>query len=1021
MSLRRWIRALPVVAVALALSVAPVAAQTGRITGAVTNANTGEPLVGAQMVIPGTNIGTLTNQAGRYLILGVPVGEVQVRVIIIGFGQQTETVTVTDGGTTTLDFRLSVSAIQLEGVVVNAVTGRVQRVRELGTNTATIEVEQIEAAVITSISDLLSGRTAGLMLQDVNGSTGSAQRIRIRGANSLSLSNEPLIFVDGIQFNNDNTLSEGVGGQEAGRLNDINPNDIESIEVVKGPAAAALYGTAAANGVLLITTKRGRAGDAQWNFYAETGEIEDRTTYPDNFLAYSIIGNGSAPFYTPTGGFNSTDYARCPNRSAAAGACVQDGVASFNSFEDSRTTFWDKGSRQRYGLSVRGGNERVTYYLSGELQEETGILAYNTMDKLTVRANMNMAIREDVDVAVSTGYTSSATDFNSNDNSIFSPIINAFLGEAYFIPESVKSDSEGAGVARVNYGFGRNLWDLEQYWVNDDVDRITMGTTVQYRPMNWLSVNANGGMDLISGHTYRTVQPGILPISTTWKSGFRASDRKSDYTYTFNSSAVATFAPMTDMFSTTTAGVSYNRSLMERTECYGASLIQGTGSCGTTATNLSIDEDFSEVRQVGGYVATEIAWRDRLFLAAAVRGDDNSTFGVDFGLIMYPSASVSWVIGEETWFPDLSFLSSLRLRSAWGTSGLRPNFRDAVTLFNPTTVATTAGDAPGITVSTTGNQELTPERSTEYEIGFDAALLNNRVGLDFTYFNKKSKDALISRRLPPSYGVAASRYENLGEIKNAGTETSINLAILQQDNVGFDLWVTLTTLHNEVVEIGEGVEDIIFNRGLQRHREGYEAGAFFQNPVTWNDADNNGLLTNDEVTVGDTAVYIGPSLPTYQASIGGTLNLFGFLKVSTLFEARGGNYQGNDSEAFRCGFRSTRGCAAVANPDASLPVQAAHIADRYLSSAYGFVESADFIKWRELSVTFTPTEGMVNAVPSMAGVTLTMAGRNLATWTDYTGLDPETVEGGGSANFSQSEFNTQPPVRYLMIRLNYAF
>jgi len=669
MSFRRLIRTLPAVAVALALTVGPVAAQSGRVTGTVIDANTGEPLIGAQMVVPGTNIGALTNQAGRYLLLGVPVGQMQIRAIIIGFGQQTETVTVTDGGTATLDFRLSVSAIQLEGVVVNAVTGREQRVRELGSNTSTIEVDQIAPAAITSISDLLSGRSEGVILQDTNGTTGTGQRIRIRGANSLSLSNEPLIYVDGVQFQSANTLSEGVGGQSAGRLNDINPNDIESIEVVKGPAAAALYGTAAANGVLLITTKRGRAGDAEWNFYAETGEMEDRATYPSNYLAYQVLGNAGAPFYTDDGGFNSTDYARCSNRAAAAGTCTQDGVESLNAFEDERLSFWEKGSRQRYGLSVRGGNERVTYYLSGELQEEKGIINNNQLDKMTVRANLNAAIREDVDVSISTGYTSSAADFNSNDNSIFSPMINAYLSEAYFIPETTKSASEAPGVARRNYGFGRNLWDLEQYWVNDDVDRFTLGSTVQYRPMNWLSLNANGGMDFISGHTYETVQPGILPISTTWRSGFRASDRKSDYTYTFNSSGVATFAPANDIFTTVTAGVSYNRSLLERTECYGASLVQGTGSCGTTATNLSIDEDFSEVRQVGAYASGEIAWRDRVFVAAAIRGDDNSTFGIDYGFITYPSASVSWVVGEEEWFPELSFLSSFRVRSAWVPQG----------------------------------------------------------------------------------------------------------------------------------------------------------------------------------------------------------------------------------------------------------------------------------------------------------------------------------------------------------------
>lgn len=1020
MNVRRLMRAFSAVAMAFALSAASGSAQTGTVTGIVTDASTGSPLVGVQVVIPGTNQGGLTNRVGRYLLLNVPTGSVEVRAVFLGFGQQTQTVNVSAGGTATADFRLETSAIQLEGVIVNSVTGREQRLREVGTNTTTIDVDQIEPATITSMADLLSGRSEGVILQDVNGTTGSGQRIRIRGANSLSLSNEPLVFVDGIQYNSSNDLSIGVGGQEAGRLNDLNPNDIANIEIVKGPAAAALYGTAAANGVLLITTKRGRAGAPEWNFYAEYGELEDRFEYPLNYMAYSVVGDGSAPFTTASGAFNTTDYAYCPNRSAAAGTCTQDGVATFNTLLDPRTTPFSKGNRGRYGASVRGGNDRVTYFVSGEIGDETGVIDYNTLDRSTVRANLNAAVNDQVDLSISTGYTTQSTGFNSNDNSIFSPLINGLLGEAYYVPRA-DGVPEDDGENRRNYGFGLNQVDNEVYVINDDIDRITLSSNGQYRPTDWLSLNATGGLDFISGHTFRTLQPGLLPISQAFANGIRESDRTSRYNYTFNSSGVGTFTLKPDLFSTTTVGVSYNRSLLNRTECYGSSLLQGTASCGTTSDLFSIDEDYSEVIQVGAYVATELAWRDRVFLGGAIRGDDNSAFGSDFGFIVYPSLSLSWVVGEEDWFPQMDFLSSFRLRSAWGTSGLRPDFRDAVTLFSATTVATPSGDVPGITVNSTGNIDLKPERSTEYEVGFDAALLNDRLGVEFTYFNKKSRDALIERRLAPSLGLADSRFENLGEIKNAGTELAVNVAALQADDVGLDLRVALTTLDNEVVALGDGVEDIVFNRGLQRHAEGYPAGAFFAIPFTFDDADGNGLLENDEVTVGDEAEYIGPALPTYQMSFGGELRLFDFMRVATLFEARGGNYQGNDSEAFRCGARSTRGCEAVADPNAPLEVQATHIADRYLASQYGTIEKADFIKWREISVTLEAPESLTSTLPELDGLSLTLSGRNLATWTDYSGLDPETVEGGGSVNFSQSEFNTQPPVRYLMIRLNYNF
>jgi outer membrane receptor protein involved in Fe transport len=381
---------------------------------------------------------------------------------------------------------------------------------------------------------------------------------------------------------------------------------------------------------------------------------------------------------------------------------------------------------------------------------------------------------------------------------------------------------------------------------------------------------------------------------------------------------------------------------------------------------------------------------------------------------------VSWVIGEEDFFPQGSFLSTLRLRAAYGQSGLRPGFRDAQTLFNPTTVAFRGGDVPGITVDATGNLTLKPEKSREIELGFDVALFDDRVGLDFTYFDKRSKDALIERRLAPSLGVATSRWENLGEIKNAGAEITVNVAAIDTRDFGLDLHAAVTTLSNEVIEIGEGVEDIVINRGLQRHKEGYPAGAFFQAPVSWNDADGNGLLENSEVTIGDTVEFIGPSLPTYQIAWGGELRVSRWLSVSTLFEARGGNFQGNDSEAFRCA-RGGESCRATDDPTASLEDQAAYIADTFIGSAAGFVEGADFVKWRELSITLRAPAGLARSLGAVNGLSLTLAGRNLATWTSYPGLDPEANETGGSSNFTQAEFNTQSPVRFLMARLNYTF
>ncbi|MCH8936351.1 MAG: SusC/RagA family TonB-linked outer membrane protein, partial [Gemmatimonadetes bacterium] len=806
-----FVRLLPALALALAVSAGDLVAQVGSVTGLVTNANTGAPMQGVRLVIQGTNTMATTNEDGRYLLPDVSVGTRVVRVNFIGFTQQTSTVTILAGSSTSVDFALNASAIRLSEIVVSAVTGREKRARELGTNIASIDVAEIPTTPITSVSDLLSGRIAGVILMDVNGTSGSSQRIRIRGANSLSLSNEPLVYIDGILSASASGMSLGVGGQESSRLNDLDPEDIETIEIVKGPAAAALYGTAAANGVLLITTKRGRSGDAEWNFFAETGQLEDRIDYPLNYLSYEVIGSAGAPFFTSTGGFNSTDYARCPNRSAAAGTCTQDGTTSFNTLMDPRTTPFSKGSRKRYGLNVRGGSDRVTYYVSGQLEDERGVISYNLRDKITVRANLNAAVRPDLDLAVSTSYASVQNEFNSNDNSIFSPILNGLLGEGYYIPQSTKSATALPGESRRNYGFGRNEFDLEHWVIHDNVDRVSVSAQAQYRPLSWLALNTNGGLDLVSGHNFETLQPKLLPIAESFDNGFRQSDRKSDYTYTLNATAITTFEPLRDIVSTTTFGGSYIVERLERTLCFGSGLVAGTASCGTTSSLFSVDEDFSEIKTVGAYVSTEMGWRDKLFVSAAIRGDDNSAFGNDFGLVTYPSAQVSWVIGEEDFFPQVSFLSALRLRAAWGKSGLRPGFRDAVTLFSPVTVARGGSDVSGVEVNSTGLLDLKPEKTREFELGFDAALFNDRVGIDLTYFDKKSQDALISRRLPPSWGVAASRFENLGEIKNQGLEITANVAAIDTRDFGLDLHVAITTLKNRVIEIGEGVEDIVFN------------------------------------------------------------------------------------------------------------------------------------------------------------------------------------------------------------------
>jgi TonB-dependent starch-binding outer membrane protein SusC len=1050
----RWLFAL-----AFAVAVMPstaLAQERGTIAGTVTDQTTQQPLAGAQIQIAGTQLGTITNQQGRFIIPNVPTGQQTVRVTLIGYAQGTQAVQVASGATATVAIRLQPTAVELDQVVVSAVTGQAQRKRELGTNTASISAAELERAPITRMADVLVGRAAGVQLQGVAGTVGTSQRIRIRGANSISLSNEPLIFVDGVQFSN-NKGGFAVGGQDYSRLNDLNFEDISNVEILKGPAASAMYGTAAANGVILITTRRGRAGTAQWRAYTEFGRSSDENPYPLNYMT-TQVNDASAPMWLSFGQLNrgtaaqvaarTGPYSYCPNEDAARGLCRQDMTVSLNPFTTPGLNPFERGNRQKHGLSVGGGGDALTFYVSGDYDTETGVVSFNSQDRYSLRANVNASVLDNLGINLTASYTRSDLQMIPNDNNIFSPLINGLLASP-FVPTEEQRTTVGGPGSRPGTGFGYYMSDIGNNIAFQLVDRYIGGLSANWQPISWLSINSNAGLDYFGRFDQQTIQPGRLPIAATWTPGWRQGQRSNNYIWSMNTAGVASFQLNPDLGSTTTVGAAFGREQFESVYCYGVGLVEGTRSCAATSSLFSVDEGYSQVRNVGAYVQQQLNWRDRLIVSGSIRGDDDSAFGQDFGLIYYPGVSASWVLSEEPFFPQTAFLSNLRLRGAYGMSGQRPGSRDAVTLLDPVSAAVGGQDASAVRLRSVGNPNLKPERTTEVEGGFDMGLLQDRVSVEFTYFNKQSRDALIRRPLPPSFGLTGDNvntgaiWENLGSIRNSGTELALNARVLQLPTAALNMRVSATTLQNRIEEMGEGIRPIIFNRsGAQRHQEGFSAGGFWQIPYEIRNAQPGQLLTRDNLfATSDTAIYLGPSLPTNTQSVSADLALFrNLVTFSTLFERRAGNYTFNNTEQFRCntGFSRAGGstgnanCAGVADPNASHFEQARFLAMRFgatnpvnanqrLFTVYGYLEPADFIKWREASVTLGVPAQLAQTVSALRGASITFSGRNLATWTDYTGLDPEINESGGTANFTQGEFNTQPPLRYFTVRVNYSF
>jgi TonB-dependent starch-binding outer membrane protein SusC len=996
-------------------------AQAGSIVGRVTDRASGQPIPEASVVIVGSTRGGRTSEQGRYRITGVPVGTHQVRVTRLGYSVETRPAVVVAGQDLTVDFQVSPTAVQIDEVVVTA-TGETQRRRETGNAVSVVQPAPERLATTTNIAQVLTAAAPGVYVNNSGGNVGSASRIRIRGANSISLSNEPLLIIDGVRASNQilpNNSAQivGVGGQQASRLNDINPDDIESIEVLKGPAAAALYGTAAASGVIQIRTKRGRPGRTQWTTFVEGGTQEDVQTYPANFAWVGTTGTGART-------------AGCTLDAQSRGVCTPnpDSLVSHNPLEVYSPFI--RGHRESFGLSVAGGGDVASYFVSGDFDKDQGVFEPNSFRRASLRANLTAQLRPTLNLQASTNYISSRLEFPQNDNNTLGVYGGGLLGSAFDV---------GTG-----HGFilGQTPQELFAIDVREDVERFVGSATSNWQINNWLSAVGTAGVDFFDRRNRETVPPGRVFFGSL-PEGQRRSNPAQTWNYTANVGTTAAFSLRPDLRSQTTVGLQYTQELVQATQTFGAKLLAGTGSLQGTAARFAVGEVNTDNRTVGALISEQLGWRDRLFLTAAARTDKNSAFGENFGWSFYPAFSTSYVISEEPFFPKVAALSSLRLRASFGMSGQRPNFRDAISFFETQTVTVAGTDVPGIQIAAnatnagTGNPDLKPELSREWEAGFESGFFNSRVGLEFTYYNKSTTDALVQRPLPPSLGLTQIYWDNLGKTKNEGVELQINANILNQpvwtiDPVRFDLTVTASTNRNRLVDIGrlpngDVIPDIVF--GNQRHRNDYPLGGYWDEGLTFQDLNGDGIITRVncpgqaavtggpacEAFVTDTVVYLGNPIPTREFSISPRIGLWNWLEVSALIDHKSGFYQFNNTQRFRCNFGN---CREAYDRTASLYEQARNLGQAMGTDA-GYVEDATFTKLREVAVSLTAPRAWA-ARARVDGVRLTLAGRNLKTWSDYTGFDPE-VNSQPTANFSTSDFLTTPPLRILSARLTVQF
>jgi len=993
---------------------AVAAAQRGTIAGQVTDQSSGQPLVGARVTVVGTSLVTASRAEGRYVIPNVPPGQVTVRATFIGYAAGSQSVAVAPDEAATADLALVLTPYSLDEVVVTA-TGE-QTKREVGNVINTIRADSLVATrPIANMNDLLGAKAPGVEVLPGN-LTGAGARVRIRGTNSLSLNNEPLYIIDGVRMTSaNNSSSIGIGGTNPSRVNDLNPEEIESIEVVKGPSAAA-------------------PGPTRWNVYAEQGLIKDYNTYPTAYRGWvtypSLPADSSSK---PTNGIECllTQTVRNPTDPQF---CRQDSVTTYNLFEDPQTSPNATGYRNQYGVQVQGGSDATRYFVSGEWENEVSQLKMppfavdsllairpisevpfeqlrpNARRRVSLRANAEARLNPRMDLSLSSGFISSTQRLPQTDNNTTGLLSNALGGLG----------NKAGG----KYGYRAFTPDeMLSETVTQDINRFIGSGTLNWRPTSWLAVRATGGIDFTHRLDTDLCRRNECTSFGTTKRGFKTDNRTNFFSYTGEANATATFQLSPQLSSRTSVGAQYLKDVFDRNGASGSDLPPGATTVGAGAIQR-VSEATDITKTVGGYVEQLFGYKDRLFVTGALRVDDNSAFGANFQAVYYPKFSVSYVISEEPYFPKWTWINSVRLRGAVGASGVQPGTTDALRFFAPTAASVDNADSPAILDSASGNPGLKPERAREYEIGGEAVLFEHRVSVDLTYYNKRTKDALIARIIPPSAGASDTRFENLGAVVNRGLEALVTARVVDRQQFGWDLGVNAAYNTNFIADMGidpatgKPIPPIVGTTVQQR--VGYPINAWFQRPYTFADKDGNGIITADEITVADSAQFVGYPNPRWEITYTSGFDLFSRrLRLNFLFDHKSGYYQLNGTERIRC--ESRLNCRGEIDRTAPLWEQARSVALRETPSRtqWGFIEKATFIRLREASATYDLPQRWAQAFRA-SRASITVAARNLWKATGWTGMDPE-------ANYFEtatgvvSNFQTAPPPTYWTFRLNVGF
>jgi TonB-linked SusC/RagA family outer membrane protein len=994
----------------------------GSVAGRISDAVSSTPIVGARVVIAGTQLTALTGDDGRYTIRGVTPGNVEVQVNRLGYQQQHSVVAVSAGQAATLNFALLTATYSLSAVVTT-VTGAQKKV-ELANATTQIAVgDKIGELAVKDMGSLLSGRASNVQVVQT-GATGTGARIRIRGQNSFSLSNDPIVVIDGVRATSTTNNALGVGGSGPSRLDDINPSEIENIEVVKGPSAATLYGTEAANGVIVITTKRGKSGVTKYGFNYENGKIDNTAKYPDLWSLWGKVGT-------------SQTSSICLLAAVAAKTCAVDSLSHGNVLNTPGLTPIGTGDRQVLTAQASGGNDKVQYFVSGSTQTETGVykmpdrevtrllsrrgvdalpsneMRPNALARNSLRANLSSQLSKNWFVQVSSSYTNSTLRLPQNeDNS--NGIMVAAVGGTW---RGDLLDAQGDSLKGYR---AFNMGDVLSQTTTQDINRFINSVSTQYNPFSWLNTHASFGSDWTSRNDLYISKVGEGPNtgSPSVRLGEVTSLRNDINQQTSDLGASGTFQLLSWLNSKTSVGMQYIRGANGVTQAVGNGGLPPGGVTVSAAATKTSTQTFTDRRTLGYFVEQLFSINEKLYLTAGMRRDAANAFGKNFAAVYYPKFGASWLISDQAFFHRPDWINSLRLRGAYGASGQIPGPTSAVRFYSANSTTLASGDAPGASLGSLGNQSLKPEFSLEKEFGFDLAMFNGKTNIELTSYDKTTRDALISRLIAPSLSGLTTQFVNIGKIQNKGVELNWNQKVLDTKHLAIDFALTGSTVNNKLLILGEGISPIASgNRNTQQNREGYPLFGLWDKSYTYADANGDGILVQSEIKYSDTTVYLGSTLPTKEMAFTPSIELLDHkLKISSQFDRKWGFRKFNNTLRHQC--MNGVSCRGRYDPTSPLDMQAAALSTS--QAVYtGMFEDGQFTRWRELSVSYELPAYLANRVRASRW-SIVATGRNLAVWTKYTGVDPEAAQSNSDARGNEEYFST-PPLRSFTLRLNFSF